>query len=135
MKHVLTLVALTALTLTAAAQAAEPQKGRTPPSAEPAGAAAHTIVSPRDPASGQATGKRTHKPIRLASKDGKKTFEITVDAAGAAQIRLAAGADGPAAGPVPDGKLLLKDGIEIVVKGGVVIEGGERIGIAPLPSP
>jgi type VI secretion system secreted protein Hcp len=25
----------------------------------------HSIVSPRDPASGQATGKRSHKPIRL----------------------------------------------------------------------
>ncbi|MFO0554232.1 MAG: type VI secretion system tube protein TssD [Polyangiaceae bacterium] len=24
----------------------------------------HTIISPRDPASGQATGKRSHKPIR-----------------------------------------------------------------------
>ncbi len=27
----------------------------------------HAIVSPRDPASGQATGKRSHKPLRLRS--------------------------------------------------------------------
>lgn len=137
MKNVLALAALTALALTGAALAAEPPvKGRTPPAAEPAPATKdHTIVSPRDSASGLPTGKRAHKPIRIASKDGKQTYEVTVDAAGAAQIRLAAGADGPAAGAVPDGKLALNGGVEVTVKGGVVIEGAERIGIAPLPSP
>lgn len=140
MKNVLALAASTAfaaLALTGAASAAEPAvKGRTPPAAEPAPAAKdHAIVSPRDPASGLATGQRMHKPFRIASKDGRQTYEVTVDAAGAAQIRLAAGADGPAAGAVPDGKLLLKGGVEVTVKGGVVIDGVERIGIAPLPSP
>jgi hypothetical protein len=136
MRNVLALTALTALALTGAASAAEPPvKGRTPPAAEPAPAKDHAIVSPRDPASGLPTGQRMHKPFRIAAKDGKQFYEVTVDAAGVAQIRLAAGADGPAAGPAPDGKLLLKGGVEVTVKGGVVIDGAERIGIAPLPSP
>ena len=38
---------------------------------EIAGISGGWIVSPRDPASGQATGKRQHKPIAAHSTDGK----------------------------------------------------------------
>lgn len=94
----------------------------------------HKIVSPRDPQSGLPTGQRMHKPFRVESKDGKTAYEVTPDAAGKLTIKLASGADGPAA-RVPDGEILLKGDLKIKVKDGLVIEGGERIGIAPLPSP
>jgi hypothetical protein len=123
------LVPLLTLALAQPALAAE----RTP-AAKPSAPVEHKIVSPRDPASGQATGRRQHKPVQLKANDGKKVFEITYNAAGQLEIRLAAGADGPAA-RVPDGELLLEGALKILVKDGIVVEGGERIGIAPLPSP
>lgn len=103
-------------------------------SAAPSAPPSATAKAGRDAASGLATGRRQHSPLRLDAKDGKKHFEVTIDAAGLAQIRSIDGAGGPAAA-VPDGRLLLKGDLEIAVKGGVVIEGAERIGIAPLPSP
>lgn len=51
----------------------------------------YAIVSPRDPASGQATGKRMHKPITITkelSKGAKPANEIAIDEAG---VHLAIG--------------------------------------------
>lgn len=120
------IVALAALFLATPALAEE--AGRKP--AAPAKASA---AAAREASTGVATGRRQHEPIPLKSKDGKKHFEVTVEGV-TARIRYAHGADGPAA-RVPDGKLLLEGDIEVVVKDGVLIEGADRIGIAPLPSP
>ncbi|MCK6571690.1 hypothetical protein L6V77_11430 [Myxococcota bacterium] len=126
-------VALTVLCTPAlAAERAPAEKPAPAPAAS--GKPGDKVVSPRDPASGLATGKRQHKPVQLKAKDGKMIFEITPNAAGQLEIKLASGADGPAA-RVPDGELLLEGGLKIRVEAGFVVEGGERIGIAPLPSP
>lgn len=39
------------------------------------------IVSPRDPASGQATGKRTHKPVRLTASQNSQSLRSGVSVA------------------------------------------------------
>lgn len=136
MKSLFVCVSL-ALVCVSPALAADPVKRErpaAPATAEPADATKAGVKSPRDASSGIATGRRQHEPIRLEAKDSKKHFEVTVDAAGLARISAIDGAGGPA-GVVPDGRLLLKGDVLITVKGGVVIEGAERIGIAPLPSP
>jgi type VI secretion system Hcp family effector len=50
----------------------------------PGETAKHTITSPRDPASGQATGKRQHKPVRITKEWGAATpmLAIAIDEPG-----------------------------------------------------
>lgn len=55
--------------------------GKAPPADA---AASHSVVAPRDAASGQATGKRQHQPVRIVKEWGPSspTLRIAVDEAG-----------------------------------------------------
>ena len=114
------LLAVSAATVTAAPPAATPTPH--PPTAT-------SLSSPRDPASSQATGKRTHMPIRerayydqtVPLKDGR-VFLLNSKTG---EVEFGDGAKGkipePAGVPV-DGTYFLPDGTPCRIKGGKLVK-------------
>lgn len=112
-----------------AIEPAEPKATPQPPSSSPGTSSHSAIVSPRDSASGQATGKRQHKPIRLRTyydqaaplNDGRLLLVNTKT--GEHELGDASQPDTPPLGQVlPNGTYKMKDGTLLVVKAGLVLK-------------
>ena len=134
------LLAVSAATVTAAPPTATPTPHQQ--------STATSLTSPRDPASGQATGKRTHMPIRerayydqtVPLKDGR-VFLLNSKTG---EVEFGDGAKGKVpqpAGVPADGTYFLPDGTPCRIKGGRLVrtppptktpvKGGGAAGNAP----
>jgi hypothetical protein len=116
------------LTVPGIVLAVEPAATPQPPSSGPGTSPHSSIKSPRDAASGQATGKRQHKPFRIRAYydqsivlfDGRVL--LVNSKTGEHELGDASQAGTPPTGEVlPNGSYKKKDGTPLVVAAGLVV--------------
>jgi FG-GAP repeat. len=88
MKRNILLVGFACLSVVAVAQSDGRQQKSATPSAAPS---SQQVTSPRDAATGQASGKRMHKPITVTSEDQALRESPSKASIGKTSVRVAAG--------------------------------------------
>ena len=110
------LFVLALIALPVGALAAEPVPAVKAPTADAKAASTPDAAAP------EPRCKRAHKPIRIAYRLDKP-FSLCQTPAGHVEVTPT-----DLAGPVPDGEMLLEDGVKIRVKDGIVVEGPKNLG-------
>ncbi len=88
MKRNILVVGFACLSAVAVAQSDGSQQKSATPSPAPS---SHEVTSPRDAATGQASGKRMHKPITVTSEDQALRESPSKASLGKTSVRVAAG--------------------------------------------